>query len=155
MKSIPWVRCASGNVFKWKLVCLFHFLYYYAQIRLKVVLVQLCRYTERLGFVFLFPVRQFINRFPKVVVVAILCRNLHLYFAVQEEESPLNILCDSCLCCQRKLSSCICRTGNRIAAEEQLEFQFLAGIAAEQIVRQTNATNVTLHPLVQAPWGHI
>ena len=64
---------------------------------------------------------------------------------------PLNILCDSCLCRQRKLSSCICRTGNRIAAEEQLEFQFLAGIAAEQIVRQTNATNVTLHPLVQAP----
>ena len=64
---------------------------------------------------------------------------------------PLNILCDSCLCRQRKLSSCICRTGNRIAAEEQLEFQFLAGIAAEQIVQQTNATNVTLHPLVQAP----
>ena len=63
---------------------------------------------------------------------------------------PLNILCDSCLCRQRKLSSCICRTGNRIAAEEQLEFQFLAGIAAEQIVQQTNATNVTLHPLVQA-----
>ena len=79
------------------------------------------------------------------------CYNSLKEFAAQEEESPLNILCDSCLCCQRKLSSCICRTGNRIAAEEQLEFQFLAGIAAEQIVRQTNATNVTLHPLVQAP----
>ena len=38
------------------------------------VLVQLSRYTERLCFVFLFPVRQFINRFPKVVVVAILYR---------------------------------------------------------------------------------
>ena len=108
--------------FKWKLVCLFHFLYYYAQIRLKVVLVQLCRYTERLGFVFLFPVRQFIN---KPVSKSRLCCSSLL----------LNILWGIRLCCQPKLSSCICRTGNRIAAK-QLQFQFLVGIAAEEIVRQ-------------------
>ena len=110
------------SFFSCKLVCLFHFLYYYAQIRLKVVLVQLCRYTERLGFVFLFPVRQFIN---KPVSKSRLCCSSLL----------LNILWGIRLCCQPKLSSCICRTGNRIAAK-QLQFQFLVGIAAEEIVRQ-------------------
>ena len=88
---------------------------------------QLSRYTERLGF-FLFPVRQFINRFSKVVVVA----------------TQLNILWGSLLCCQHKLSSCICRTGNRIAAEEQLQFQFLVGIAAEEIVRQLKVKQMQL-----------
>ena len=100
------------HFFKWKLVCLFHFLYYYAQIRLKVVLVQLCRYTERLGFVFLFPVRQFIN---KPVSKSRLCCSSLL----------LNILWGIRLCCQPKLSSCICRTGNRIAAK-QLQFHSLS-----------------------------
>ena len=70
-------------------------------------------------------VRQFINWFPKVVVVA----------------TQLNILWGSLLCCQHKLSSCICRTGNRIAAEEQLQFQFLVGIAADEIVYVCNQCN--------------
>ena len=48
-----------------------------------------------------------------------------LVFAAQEEESQLNILCVSRLCYQCKFFSCICYTGNRIAVEEQLEFQFL------------------------------
>ena len=52
-------------------------------------------------------------------------------FAVQEEELPLNILCGSYLCCQWKLSLCICRTGNRIAAVQQLKFHFWAGLFSQ------------------------
>ena len=54
-------------------------------------------------------------------------------FAVQEEELPLNILCGSYLCCQWKMSLCICRTGNRIAAEQQAKFHFWAGLFSQRL----------------------
>ena len=53
---------------------------------------------------------------------------------IPHEELPLNILCR--LCCQWKLPSCICRTGNRIAAVQQLKFHFWAGLFFSIIVSQ-------------------
>ena len=50
---------------------------------------------------------------------------------VPQEELPLNILCR--LCCQWKLPSCICRTGNRIAAVQQLKFHFWAGLFSRRL----------------------
>ena len=52
-------------------------------------------------------------------------------FAMQEKELPLNILCGSRLCCQWELCSCICRTGKRIAAEQQLKFHYWAGLFSQ------------------------
>ena len=50
---------------------------------------------------------------------------------IPHEELPLNILCR--LCCQWKLPSCICRTGNRIAAVQQLKFHFWAGLFSQRL----------------------
>ena len=50
---------------------------------------------------------------------------------VPQEELPLNIFCR--LCCQWKLPSCICRTGNRIAAVQQLKFHFWAGLFSQRL----------------------
>ena len=60
-----------------------------------------------------------------------ICGTFHMFFAAQEEELPLNILCR--LCCQWKLPSCICRTGNRIAAVQQLKFHFWAGLFSQRL----------------------
>ena len=67
------------------------------------------------------------SRFPKVVFVVILCRIVQTYFAAQEEELPLNILCGSRLFCQWELCSSICRTGKGIAAEQH----FWAGLFSQ------------------------
>ena len=107
----------------------------------------------------LFPVRQFTYRFQTVVFVAIICMILHLYFAAQEKELPLNSQKSSLLhghmwdfphvfcragrgiaaeyfvlsMLSMKISSCICCTGNRIAAEQQLKFHFWAGLFSQRL----------------------
>ena len=58
-------------------------------------------------------------------------RAVALQLHVPQEELPLNILCR--LCCQWKLPSCICRTGNRIAAVQQLKFHFWAGLFSQRL----------------------
>ena len=57
-----------------------------------------------------------------------LCCDTLQDFAIQEKELPLNILCGSRLCCSWVLTSCICRTGKRIATEQQYKFYFWAGL---------------------------
>ena len=58
-------------------------------------------------------------------------RAVAMQLHVPQEELPLNILCR--LCCQWKLPSCICRTGNRIAAVQQLKFHFWAGLFSQRL----------------------
>ena len=58
-------------------------------------------------------------------------RAVAMQLTVPQEELPLNILCR--LCCQWKLPSCICRTGNRIAAVQQLKFHFWAGLFSQRL----------------------
>ena len=57
------------------------------------------------------------NRFETVVFASILCRIGHIYFAAQEKDLPLNMLCGSRLCRQCNYAHVSCLTEKGFTAE--------------------------------------